>query len=593
MAFENGNISESWAQRFLAPDVPLSAVATRNASRGIVATNRDGTYRLYGWDVARGTIHPITDGDVPVVSGAISADGEHVYYLKDTQGGAGHVMRAAWDGSGETDLTPDLPAYACFHVTESYSGRYFGFVAANQNGFQVFVVDTAQGGTPHLRYESEAFSVGPLLSYDGEISVIAVQEGGAGFMLEAYDTRSGELLHTLRAPGGMTPVGFANRDGDMRFIALQQHDGIQQPVIWNTRTGETQPVSVNLPGDIAVWDWSRDGRKLLLCHHWQARQTLHTLDLRSGELTAIYTGGGSFGHVAGYWLDDGRIVAHWQDATTPVHVAEIDRSDASTRPKPLLTVGDAPLAHPWREVHLSAALQGWLTTPAHDGPYPTILHVHGGPGATTYEAYHPMSQAWVDAGYAFLSINYRGSATFGADFTQAIRGQVTQPEADDLAAGARWLIEQNIARAETIFLTGSAYGGTVALMAAVRYPALWRGVAVTQPITDWARLYDAADDMRGLIEWMMGGAPAAVPDTYTAASPLAGATRLNIPVCVVVDENDTRIPAEQVQDYITALKAADGEVRVAALEQDAADRRFRQIEQQRIWMRFAAACRGL
>jgi dipeptidyl aminopeptidase/acylaminoacyl peptidase len=51
----------------------------------------------------------------------------------------------------------------------------------------------------------------------------------------------------------------------------------------------------------------------------------------------------------------------------------------------VLAAGAAPPGRPWESVHFPAPdgtpIQGWLCRPAGAGPFPTILHTHGGPAA--------------------------------------------------------------------------------------------------------------------------------------------------------------------------------------------------------------------
>lgn len=56
-------------------------------------------------------------------------------------------------------------------------------------------------------------------------------------------------------------------------------------------------------------------------------------------------------------------------------------------------------------------VQGWLALPSTEaaGPFPTILHTHGGPTSIQMQSYNPAAQAWLDAGFAWCSINYHGS----------------------------------------------------------------------------------------------------------------------------------------------------------------------------------------
>jgi dipeptidyl aminopeptidase/acylaminoacyl peptidase len=54
-------------------------------------------------------------------------------------------------------------------------------------------------------------------------------------------------------------------------------------------------------------------------------------------------------------------------------------------------------------------IQGWLATPEGEGSFPTILETHGGPSAAQMNSFSPGAQMWLDHGFAFLTINYRGS----------------------------------------------------------------------------------------------------------------------------------------------------------------------------------------
>lgn len=70
------------------------------------------------------------------------------------------------------------------------------------------------------------------------------------------------------------------------------------------------------------------------------------------------------------------------------------------------------------------------------------------------ECFSPDSQAWLDHGFAYLTINYRGSSTFGRAFQEQIWGNPGHWELEDRVAARAWLIDQGIARAEQILLTG-------------------------------------------------------------------------------------------------------------------------------------------
>lgn len=75
-----------------------------------------------------------------------------------------------------------------------------------------------------------------------------------------------------------------------------------------------------------------------------------------------------------------------------------------------------------------------MGVPDGEGPFPTVIKTHGGPTAVEGNNFSPSAQAWLDHGFAYLTINYRGSTTFGREFEQKIWGQPGYWEIEDLVA---------------------------------------------------------------------------------------------------------------------------------------------------------------
>ena len=128
-----------WRKRFTTPVVPMSQIARRNKSRGLVTSNKSGVYQLHAWNVDTGEMHQITDAPAGVVFGGISPDGKYIYYHKDQQGNEiGHFVRVPFEGGEPEDISPDLPLYASFSLTQSLNGSLLGFSTAGQDGFTQF-----------------------------------------------------------------------------------------------------------------------------------------------------------------------------------------------------------------------------------------------------------------------------------------------------------------------------------------------------------------------------------------------------------------------------------------------------------------------
>jgi dipeptidyl aminopeptidase/acylaminoacyl peptidase len=226
-----------------------------------------------------------------------------------------------------------------------------------------------------------------------------------------------------------------------------------------------------------------------------------------------------------------------------------------------------PRSHRWDSVSFCSSdgqqVQGWLSVPDGNGSFPTIVHVHGGPEFAMTELYYPLGQMWVDHGFAFLTINYRGSTTFGREFLERIWGNVGYWEVEDMAAARDWLVREQIADPQAILVTGSSYGGYLTLQALGTKPALWTGGMAAIAVADWAIAQeDTTANLRGLRTARFGGTPEECPERYAKSSPLTYAKDVHAPVLIIQGRNDTRYPPRSVTVYEDKMKALGKEISV-------------------------------
>ena len=593
----------AWKRRYRAPAIAWSRRATQNPARAVVCSNKDGVYQLYGWDVAGGGLTQLTHQPAGVVNGVISADGEFVYYLQDDSGSEiGHFVRLPFGGGAAEDMTPELPDYASMHISESHSGNVLGLMLVNDGGFQALVMDPLPGGAVHFRHQTDAFSLGPLLSHSGEIAVIATNEksGSTDLALFAYDVASGEQIAELwdGAGSGISPAGFSPLAGDMRFVGSSDARGFKRPFIWNPLTGERVDIqSEHFAGDVTVWDWSDDGRRILLHQVAEALHGLYVYDVAADCVHKLDAPPGSGS--GGSFVGGDRLQVHWNDSSKPSRLIELDAtSGRQLRDVIDLGTGDLPDSIAWRTVSYSSAdgtpIQAWLAVPPGAGPFPTIVHTHGGPTAVQTNTWSPQSQAWLDHGFAFFSLNYRGSTTFGHDFQHAIDGNLGDLEVEDIEAGVCWLIEQGIARRDAVFKTGGSYGGYLTLQALGKKPQWWAGGMALVAIADWRLMYeDQAGTLRGYQRSLFGGTPDEKPEAHRKASPISYAENLRADILVIQGTNDSRCPARQMQVYVQKLKDLNKSIEVHWFNAGHGSREMQQqIEHQELMLRFACSRLG-
>jgi dienelactone hydrolase len=567
-----------WKQRFRAPVVLETQLAKAAPTYGLAASNRSAIYQLYSWDVPTGDLKQLTDRPEGLLLGFLSPDGRYVYYLDDQQGDEiGHYVRMPFEGGAPEDVTPNLPPYSSFSLSVSMAANVISFILANDDGFQLICIGLSADrtiGAPRTIYQSQQFARGPALSYDGDIAVIASTErtGMQHYSLLAFDTTDGERIAELwdGPESSLELVAFAPHRGDLRLLATTNRTGVKRPLIWNPRTGARTDLALDeLEGEVMPFDWSPDGSKILLCQINRVVQQLYIYDLANKTLKRLAHPAGTFAsdlRMGMYFHTSDEIFTQWQDSTHPAQLIALD-AQSGARTRTVLAAGAVPSSHSWRSVSFPSSdgqtIQAWLGVPDGKGPFPTILETHGGPEYAMPEIFSPQSQAWLDHGFAFLSVNYRGSTTFGRAFQEQIWGDLGHWEVEDMVAAREWLVKAGVARPAEILLTGWSYGGYLTLQALGKRPNLWAGGMAGVAIADWALLYeDSAGTLRGYLTAILGGTPEEKPEQYATSSPITYVEQVKAPVLIIQGRNDTRTPARPVELYEARMKALGKQIEV-------------------------------
>jgi dipeptidyl aminopeptidase/acylaminoacyl peptidase len=380
-----------------------------------------------------------------------------------------------------------------------------------------------------------------------------------------------ELAESWDGPGtSIIPHRFSPVEGDNRLLAHRIDRRSKRPLLWDPITKERTELSLDeLEGDVSAVDWSSDGRRVLLVQEWRAQQWLYTLDLLTNRLVRLAIPSGVlsyFGSPVCYFAVPGEIWCQWQDASHPPCLIAVSDRDGSLL-RTVLPSGPVPAGHAVTSIEFPSSdgqmVQGWLGVPDGPGPFPTIIEAHTGPEYAEMNAFSPQGQAWIDAGYAHLAVNYRGSASFGRPFQETIYGDVGHWEVEDIVAARNWVVARGIAQPEAVFPTGWTYGANLVLLALGKYPGLWAGGIAGYIVSDWAALYATTSDR--MVAWMgaiFGGTPEEKPEVYRAASPMTYLDQIDAPVLILQPKNHTSTSPEQATLFAQRLQARGGQVEV-------------------------------
>jgi dipeptidyl aminopeptidase/acylaminoacyl peptidase len=556
-----------WKQRFHAFGVAQVLVASGNPERGAVVSLASGSGQLNAWNLRTGEQQQRTDHPGGVFDCIISPDGNWLIYLRDEQAGGerGHYVRVPWGGGETQDLTPGMASYgAIYRCAVSGDGRRFAFTPFEPGIFPLYCVDLTDGGPvgePRQIHRSPKLIEDAALSADGEIVVISstARSEARQYVLLAFDAGTGEAIGELSdlPEGSIRPAAFSPRAGDDRLLATDDRSGSVRPFIWNPRTAErTELALAGLEGDVAPVAWSDDARRILLLQTVRAARRIYVYDLER-EIAHCLDGPEGTYDPAGFG-PDGEVIAEWTDSTHLPQVLALDSETGEVR-STLIAPEHEPPARPLRSVTFPSSdgqeIQAWLGVPDGEGPFPTVVSIHGGPHVFTPQYYDPEAQAYLDHGYAWLTINYRGSTTFGRRFKEMIWGDLGHWELEDMVAGREWLLREGIARPGAIVVTGASYGGYLTLMALGKTPDLWAaGYALVSEADLVGSYYEGTDWTKGYLRAMMGGTPEEKPEQYRISSPITYAHQVEAPLLAIQFTNDMRCPPKQMENYAARMR---------------------------------------
>jgi dipeptidyl aminopeptidase/acylaminoacyl peptidase len=211
------------------------------------------------------------------------------------------------------------------------------------------------------------------------------------------------------------------------------------------------------------------------------------------------------------------------------------------------------IVHP-RELEITGrdgyAVHGWIAAPEGEGPFPVLLQIHGGPYASYGIHLFDETQVLVDAGYAVVYCNPRGSAGYGRAHGRAIRGAfgtVDYTDVMDFFEGA--LSADARLDASRVGVLGGSYGGYMTAWI-IAHDHRFAGAIVERGFLDPFAFQGTSDIGTFFGDEYVG----TDPEAMRAQSPMAVVDRVRTPTLVLHSELDLRCPLEQATRYYSALK---------------------------------------
>ncbi len=209
-----------------------------------------------------------------------------------------------------------------------------------------------------------------------------------------------------------------------------------------------------------------------------------------------------------------------------------------------------------------ALVECWAYRPEGDGPFPTLLNIHGGPFTQYGYRVFDEFQMQVRAGFAVVCCNPRGSSGYSEAWGRAIRW----PECDR-DPGTGWggidyddvmaCIDTAIATfdwidSERVGVLGGSYGGYLTswiIGHTDRFRAACSERSVNNLLTE-----EHNSDVATVFRDYIGVSFIDNPEPYLRASPITYAREMHTPLLILHSEHDLRCPINQAEELFVALR---------------------------------------
>ncbi|MBN9241062.1 MAG: peptidase S9 [Micrococcales bacterium 70-64] len=287
------------------------------------------------------------------------------------------------------------------------------------------------------------------------------------------------------------------------------------------------------------------GEGVLIPGLWNGRQHVHAVPgepITSGDY-----------EVTGVATAAGRVVVSYQSPTSFGEVGVVEGGGI----RPLTDFGAAlastGLVAP-AELTVTARdgypVHGWVARPAGEGKHPTLLMIHGGP--YTQYGIHAFdeTQVYVDAGYAVVYCNPRGSSGYGQAHGSVIReqmGGVDMTDVLDFLDGA--LDEFDDLDPGRLGILGGSYGGYLTAWT-IAHDHRFSAAVVERGYLDPSAFIGSSD----IGSFFPQGYNGADRELQRRQSPQEVAHLVTTPTFVVHSELDLRCPLSQAETYYATLK---------------------------------------
>lgn len=497
----------------------------------------------------------LTRGGGAKFAPSFSPDGGRVAYAVDADGSENNHLFLLDRSMGlATDLTPDVAFSIQAGFSWSPGGQRIALAADRDGCYDAFIIRAEPGAEFKKVFSNNHPCWPPKWSPDGQWMAIEVewQASKLSIFLKNMETGARRQIgggisakDPCWSPDGKSLAFCSDESG---FYQIGIYSVADESIEWLTNE------NINFENPT----FGRNGKKIICTRQQGAKIDLELIQEEGRRTCKIESG--THSHTK-FTRDNESVLCVFENLRRPPNLWQLQlesgQSHQLTSSLPTnIQVADFPtleeVTYPGMDgVPVPALLYRTKRTPA-----PSVILIHGGPNWYDSNSWYTFVAYCGLRGWAVLTPNYRGSTGYGRDWEEVARFDYGGVDSRDVAAGARWLIQQGIADPDRVAVTGASHGGYLTMTCLTQFPDLWAAGSALVPFLNWFTAHETAREDLQFWDLENMGDPQENEALWRERSPFFFLDRIQAPVQLICGANDPRCPASEsiaARDRLVAL----------------------------------------
>jgi dipeptidyl aminopeptidase/acylaminoacyl peptidase len=554
-------------------EVEMGFDVSPDGERVAFSWNRDGRWEIFEISL-RSKTDPIqvSRGPGGKFHPRYSPDGRRLAFTVDFDGGeVYHIFVQDLANSEQRDLTPDLNCFVQADFSWSPDGKYIAYISDQSGEFSVYVIP-AEGGEARFVLDAGYPAWKVRWSPDGLWLAVSVEAGGIDFSIFIVSVEDGGAEYRIVDENGPIDAGQPCWSPDSKWLAFSSDvHGLNNIGIFELATQQVNWLTDG-EGEKQFPAWSPDGINLAYILN---RGTISWLAIQKlGESPETYQVEPGVHYLPRFTPDGSQIIFAFDNPRHPDDLWSFSLEDRTfnqlthSLPEEL---ADVPFAMPEEITYPGmdgTPIPALLFKPQVQNPGPGVLLIHGGPDWFFEMTWYPLMAHMASRGWVVLVPNYRGSTGYGREWQEASRFDFGGVDNDDVAAGAKFLLENGLADPERIGITGRSHGGYLTMTCLTKYPELWAVGSAVVPFINWFTNHKYIRPDLQHWDFENFGDPEENHDLWVERSPYFFLDRISAPVQLIAARQDQRCPVTDSTDAHEALLNMGKEVELVVYEDE-------------------------